>query len=319
MADILGPANADNSVTTRPAESRGFGSVDTFFKDCTAPTAEDGTEFQASFFNGLIAALRVVSRINGKKIDAVTDIVTDDGADDNILAKALQNLIQRGQQAYAVGSGTANAIIATLSPVPSELKAGLVVRVKVGTSNTDVATINVNGSGAIAIKHPNGAGLVSGDLIAGGHDQAKHGVFGAVLAEILAGVEDQHHQHRVGPLQQARQRVVMQLLKARLEILGAWLAQQAMSLRLEVEPSPLLAQFGLGLPVLPHVGLRLDDVAQVGTLVHHLVHLVSQSALIRHRFTRHHPGPAGNDVLHQWRVLQLLSGGNQQLAGGVAH
>lgn len=165
MSDILGPANAQNSVTERPIDNRSFSSLDTFFKDCSSPTTEDGTAIQASFFNGLIAAARSMWRMNGFRIDGTTKLVTEDGSDDNGLTKSVQQLVQRGQPTYAEDEGVVNALVATLTPALIELKTGVAIRVKVAHTNTGVSTIDVNGLGVKQIRHPNGAALSANDLI----------------------------------------------------------------------------------------------------------------------------------------------------------
>lgn len=78
--DILGPASAINSTTTRPAETRIFSVSDTFFRPCS-PGATDGTAVQAVFLNGVLQQLRRAIRGMG---------VTEDNADDDMLLKAIQ-------------------------------------------------------------------------------------------------------------------------------------------------------------------------------------------------------------------------------------
>lgn len=168
MPDILGPASAPNAVTVRPSEARSFSLLDSWFKDCSSPTVEDGTDLQANFLNGLLAALRKIWRMNGKLADNATPVVPEIGSDDNGLAAALAQFQQRGLPNYAEDTGGANAIVIDLVPTPAELKAGLFARVKIKAANTGATTIVVNGSAPIAVKHPNGAGLATGDLIANG-------------------------------------------------------------------------------------------------------------------------------------------------------
>jgi len=66
---------------------------------------------------------------------------------------------------YAVATGTANALIAALDPVPAALAAGLVMLVKTGVAaNSGAATINVNTLGVKSIKRVTGDNLAAGDL-----------------------------------------------------------------------------------------------------------------------------------------------------------
>ena len=75
---------------------------------------------------------------------------------------AAQAQVQGGN--YATDSGTANALVATLSPVPASLAslAGSPVRIKKGAAaNSGAATLNLNGLGAASITWPDGT---AGDL-----------------------------------------------------------------------------------------------------------------------------------------------------------
>ena len=168
MSDILGPANAPFSVTDRPADSRTFSTADTFFKDCTSPDADDGTDIQAGWLNGIAAALRSLARANGLLADATTKVVPEVGTDDDLLTKAVQQLFQRAQVTYAVDTGTKNNLVVSLSPAVREYKAGVKVRVKVLVANDGACVININGLGNRNIKHPDGTALSTGDLVVGG-------------------------------------------------------------------------------------------------------------------------------------------------------
>lgn len=166
--DIFGPADAPNSVTTRPADSRTFGPNDTWMKDCTDPDADDGTEINQDWFNGLLGSLRRLVRINGGLTAApATPVVAENGLSDELLALATQHLMQRGQPIYAVDSGVKNALVGTLSPPPPEYKAGMAIRIKVAVTNDAAVTLNLNGLGLKNIIRQDGAALYPRDLIAG--------------------------------------------------------------------------------------------------------------------------------------------------------
>ncbi|WP_107327508.1 hypothetical protein [Agrobacterium pusense] len=79
----------------------------------------------------------------------------------------LARAIQTGKVNYATSAGTANALTAALSPVPQSITTGMVIRLKISTSNTDVATLNLNGLGAAPIQTKFGAPLARGALTAG--------------------------------------------------------------------------------------------------------------------------------------------------------
>lgn len=72
---------------------------------------------------------------------------------------------------YRTAGGTANALTVTLDPVPANYTEllGAPLRVKIATTNTGAATLNVNGLGAKPIARiGSGAAMVAGDLVAGG-------------------------------------------------------------------------------------------------------------------------------------------------------
>jgi hypothetical protein len=69
---------------------------------------------------------------------------------------------------YCVDTGSVNALSVALDPMLQGYLQGLILRVKVGSTNTGPVTINVNGLGARPIKRANGADLVAGDIVAGG-------------------------------------------------------------------------------------------------------------------------------------------------------
>jgi hypothetical protein len=78
--------------------------------------------------------------------------------------------LQSQVPSYSADTGTANAYVVTLSPVPASLTAliGAPVRFKAANACTGASTLNVNGLGAAAIKHQDGASaLTTGDIVAG--------------------------------------------------------------------------------------------------------------------------------------------------------
>ena len=80
---------------------------------------------------------------------------------------ALPGVIQAQAGNYAADSGTANAYVATLSPAPAALTAGLTVRLKIANANTGASTLNVNGLGVVSIKRADGSAVQAGDMQAG--------------------------------------------------------------------------------------------------------------------------------------------------------
>lgn len=165
MTDILGPASAPNATTSRPSEGRTFSTQDSWFKDCSSGTADDGTDIQANWLNGVIGALRSVWRGNGMKADGITAIVPELGTDDTGLLTAVSHLIQRGQPQYAEDtSGTAGVITATLTPATAEYKNGLTVAIKAAHTSGPGTVLNLGGLGGIPVVRMDGSALRNGDI-----------------------------------------------------------------------------------------------------------------------------------------------------------
>lgn len=128
--DLGGPASAANSVTVRPADARTFGPVDTWFKDCSSSTAQDGTAIGASQLNQPLAWLRRLIRGAG---------ITPDNTNDDMVLQAVQSM----RAAYAVDSGGVNALVVDVNTPGFSLAAGTSVKVKVGNTVTGPATIDI--------------------------------------------------------------------------------------------------------------------------------------------------------------------------------
>lgn len=75
--------------------------------------------------------------------------------------------VQSGKWSYSVAGGTANALTALLPVAPLAILEGMVVRIKIVTSNTGPASLNANGWGAVPIKTMRGNDLKRNDLPAG--------------------------------------------------------------------------------------------------------------------------------------------------------
>ena len=67
----------------------------------------------------------------------------------------------------AVPTGTANAIVLTLSPVPPSLAPGMVVRFRVATTNTGAVTLNVNSLGVKSVYKRNSMEIAAGEFCSG--------------------------------------------------------------------------------------------------------------------------------------------------------
>lgn len=153
--DLLGPANAPNTVTVRPADARVFGTGDTWFKGCSAVDVDDGTEIDAPYLNGMLAQLRRAIRGQG---------VTENNADDDMLLKAIQSAGIR----YAVDhSGVANQIVVSNTrPLTTHIE-GALLAVKAINTVTWQTTFTPDAIDAKYVRHPDGTDLGRGDWAAG--------------------------------------------------------------------------------------------------------------------------------------------------------
>ncbi|HWL06717.1 MAG TPA: phage tail protein [Xanthobacteraceae bacterium] len=151
MPDILGPSST-NAVTSRPSgEPRG--DLDTWFKDCTSPTAKDGTVIPAQFLNDVLAQLRVAFDYSG---------ILRNNADD-MLWRAMQSVGLR----YGQDTGSVNAAVVTFSPAVTALGAGLAVLVRVAYANTGPMTLTANAMAPKNWSLPDGSPIPSGALAPG--------------------------------------------------------------------------------------------------------------------------------------------------------
>lgn len=90
----------------------------------------------------------------------------DDGSVDN-LENGFVRTLQKQPWLYAAAGGTANALTVSLIPAPTALVTGMCIRVGITATNTDVATLNVNGLGAVSILTKFGAVISRGSLPSG--------------------------------------------------------------------------------------------------------------------------------------------------------
>lgn len=78
---------------------------------------------------------------------------------------------QSGKWSYVAVAGTANALTASLSPIPAALAPGMTVRLKMQSANTGSVTLNLNGLGAKSIVYDeldgelNGSDWKSGSIV----------------------------------------------------------------------------------------------------------------------------------------------------------
>jgi hypothetical protein len=80
----FGPQGPNYTLTRPPHDPKASAGIDTFFKNCSAAGAKDGTFATADFFNVTIANLRYLCRTAG---------VTLDDLDDTMLWQAVHNMV----------------------------------------------------------------------------------------------------------------------------------------------------------------------------------------------------------------------------------
>ncbi len=77
---------------------------------------------------------------------------------------AVPSYVQAGSYAFAADTGSANAIVATLSPIHAGYANMSIFVKKIGSANTGAMTVNVNGLGSVAIINADGSALASGQM-----------------------------------------------------------------------------------------------------------------------------------------------------------
>ena len=159
MTDILGPASA-NAVTTPPTDPRVIGDADTYFKDCISGVP--GTKVSAGWLNSVTNKLRHFIRSNG--LVGGDPIVTEDESDNELLVKAMQHQIQRGQAVYADDVGTVNAVVLNLNPPAAEYKKGMVIYTKMANANTGPVTVKDSPLTVKPLVYSDGSAMLQGDL-----------------------------------------------------------------------------------------------------------------------------------------------------------
>jgi hypothetical protein len=147
--DILGPASALNSVTTRPSQTTTYGATRTWFKPCSSLTAQDGTQLTADWLNNMLAQLRAAADGAG--------IVEDNG--DDMLWRVVEVMVPR----YCVDTGSVNTLVVANTPPAPAFRAGLTLEVKALHAPTGASTISVDALTSASIARQDGSALIGGE------------------------------------------------------------------------------------------------------------------------------------------------------------
>lgn len=168
----FGPQGPNYATTRPPADPEASSGVDTWFKNCSAAGARDGTFATAAFFNTMIANLRYLCRTAGVSLS---------DTDDTMVYEAVQ-AIAEGVAGGGGGSSTitqnipyvadsstiANTIVANFNPAfTSPVSEGILLEIKVNNTNSGATSIQVNGLAALPLMRGDGTALQQGDIIAG--------------------------------------------------------------------------------------------------------------------------------------------------------
>jgi hypothetical protein len=180
MPNTLGPGafGAARAVTSRPSVTPDNTGPDSWFKDCSSPTARDGTELRAAFLNAMIAQFREIRRANGRPEDNA----------DSMAMRAIRS--QRANFVAAAGvAGTANAVTLTFDPPFASIADLLAtpIRFLVEQNSTAAVTISVDGLAAQSLVFLDGTavgnnGLVTGRLVEIMHDGTRFVAIAGVAA-----------------------------------------------------------------------------------------------------------------------------------------
>lgn len=159
MVDLWGPGafGAADASPTRPAygPTNGGGDPDTFYKDCSSPAEDDGTEWKSAALNMLLAQMRQVVRRSS---------VSATNLDDDLLVKAILS----GHGSFAVATGTANAWTVSPAVAVPAYAGGRVLNIFAPATNTSTTVnMNVSGLGNRRIKKSDGTDPAIGDLVNG--------------------------------------------------------------------------------------------------------------------------------------------------------
>ena len=160
MANTLGPSafGAARAVSLRPSLTPNNTGPDTWFNDCSSPSARDGTELRAAFLNAIIAQFREIRRANGRPEDNA----------DSMAMRAIRS--QRSNFVAAANvAGTANAVTLTFDPPFASLSDLLAtpIRFLVEQNSTAAVTISVDGLTAQSLVFMDGSAVGNGGLVTG--------------------------------------------------------------------------------------------------------------------------------------------------------
>lgn len=114
MNTAFGPQGA-NAVTSMPPSAKNrYGTADTWFRDCSSPTANDATVMDAQFLNNLLGNIRYAVRASGIALsDGNMTMLYD--AIVKIAQEQASPLITSVDDAFTVSSGTLKSTLGTSS------------------------------------------------------------------------------------------------------------------------------------------------------------------------------------------------------------
>ncbi|MEN6332248.1 MAG: hypothetical protein ABFD57_09695 [Smithella sp.] len=119
---------------------------------------------QGNSASGLPATVPGQDWFNGIQEELITIILAAGITPDKAITNQILQAIKRISNYYSVTTGSDNVYMLTLSPEPDAYIEGMPIMFKASFSNTDVATLNINGLGAKALKKNIIDALEPGDI-----------------------------------------------------------------------------------------------------------------------------------------------------------
>lgn len=113
------------------------------------------TNGQTTIGAGNISVYDTANFINETLIQKISQATAD-------LRYAQKTQIQAGTLIYGVDTGTANAIVANISPAIASYTQGMTYRITINATNTGPTTVNLNGIGAVNVKLNDGRSTYAG-------------------------------------------------------------------------------------------------------------------------------------------------------------
>ena len=158
--DVFGPPNALGGTAARPARRATLEDGKNWFKSCSKPGANDGTEVSRDWFNSHTGNARELVLTSG---------ISPTADDDDLFAQAAARYASGGVF-YQDSSATANAFVLAGTAdfvMPKSYFVGMTCQFVAANTNSGPSTVNVSGIGVKNVRDETGAALAGGEIVAG--------------------------------------------------------------------------------------------------------------------------------------------------------